>query len=181
MTPAPRDGVINEHRFAIPGLDITPLPPAFRVSLRAGPDDVGALSQALDVGLPVAPKSSAIGKSGRQALWLGPDEWLIIDAEADPMIDLEKAKAVHSAVDISHRNVALAISGRRARATLEAGCPQDLAERAFPVAACSRTVLGKIEVVLLREGPERFRLECWRSFADYAWTFLSEAALAARP
>jgi len=84
--------------------------------------------------------------------------------------------ALHSAVGISHRNVAFSVSGPAAEATLAAGCPQDLSLAAFPVGACSRTILGKIEVVLLRTGEDGFRVECWRSFSDYAWDFLTQAA-----
>ena len=47
---------------------------------------------------------------------------------------------------------------------------------AFPVGACSRTILGKVEIVLLRTADDAFRVECWRSFSDYVWTFLTEAA-----
>ena len=63
-----------------------------------------------------------------------------------------------------------------AEATLNAGCPQDLSLTAFPAGACSRTVLGKIEIVLLRVAEDAFRVECWRSFSDYAYAFLSDAA-----
>ncbi len=137
----------------------------------------GALSKALGVTLPQAPKTSASAKGGRTALWLGPDEWLVIDeAGKDPLTDIASVKVLHSAVGVSHRNVAFSVSGPGAEATINAGCPQDLSLTAFPVGACSRTVLGKIEIVLLRTAEEAFRVECWRSFSDYAFTFLSDAA-----
>jgi sarcosine oxidase subunit gamma len=117
------------------------------------------------------------GSGGRAALWLGPDEWLVIDtAGSDPMVDCAKAKALHSAVDISHRQVAIKVSGPGAADVLNAGCPRDLSLAAFPVGSAARTVLGKIEIVLLRTGEDAFRVECWRSFSDYAFTFLAEAA-----
>ena len=47
---------------------------------------------------------------------------------------------------------------------------------AFPVEACSRTVMGKVEIVLYRSEQESFRVECWRSFSDYVLGFLGEAA-----
>jgi sarcosine oxidase subunit gamma len=37
-------------------------------------------------------------------------------------------------------------------------------------------VLGKVEIVLYRKSGAEFRVECWRSFADYVFNFLSEAA-----
>jgi sarcosine oxidase, subunit gamma len=156
-------------------VSVTPADPAFRLSLRARPDAVSALSKALGVALPMKPKTST-AKGSRTALWLGPDEWLVIDSTKSPEADLPKVKVLHSVVDVSHRNTAILVSGAAAEATLSAGCPQNLSLKAFPVGACSRTILGKVEVVLLRTGPQAFRVECWRSFSDYVMTFLSEAA-----
>jgi sarcosine oxidase subunit gamma len=56
------------------------------------------------------------------------------------------------------------------------GCPQDLSLAIFPVGACSRTILGKSEIVLLRTAEDAFRVECWRSFSDYVFAFLADAA-----
>lgn len=158
------------------GVSLKVLEPASRMSLRARPAAVAALSKAIGVTLPEKPKSSAV-KAGRTVLWLGPDEWLVIDeAGGDPIGDCASVKGLHSAVDVSHRNVGIAVIGPNAADTINAGCPQDLSLAAFPVGAASRTVLGKVEIVLLRTGEDAFRLECWRSFSDYVWGFLSEAA-----
>ena len=156
-------------------VSVIPADPAFRVSLRARADAVAALSKALGLALPAKPKSSET-KGTRAALWLGPDEWLVIDTAKSPVDDLAKAKALNSTVDISHRNTAIIVSGAAAEATLSAGCPQNLSLKTFPVGACSRTILGKVEVVILRTGAAEFRVECWRSFSDYAMAYLSDAA-----
>lgn len=161
---------------SVPGVAIVPGMATHRMILRAAPAEVREVSRALGLVLPVAPKTSTVSKKGRRALWLGPDEWLLLDERADPAADLAKIKVLHSAVDISHRNTAILVNGAGAQATLEAGCPQDLSLKAFPVGACSRTVLGKIEVVILRIDESAFHVECWRSFSDYAFGFLAEAA-----
>jgi sarcosine oxidase, subunit gamma len=176
MTMARRDAALAGRAFSASGVSLAVLAPAERISLRAPAASVAALSKALGVSLPQKPKNSAVA-DGRSALWLGPDEWLIIDeAGKDPLADCADVKALHSAVGISHRNIAIAVTGPAAAAAINAGCPQDLSLAAFPVGACSRTILGKIEIVLLRTAEDSFRVECWRSFSDYAWTFLVEAA-----
>ncbi|MER9967154.1 sarcosine oxidase subunit gamma [Mesorhizobium sp. M0060] len=158
------------------GVTLAVRPPAERISLRAPDASIAALSKALGVALPQRPKTSA-AKAGRTALWLGPDEWLVIDESGkDPLADCAKISVPHSAVGISHRNVAVSVTGPAAAATINAGCPQDLSLDAFPVGAASRTILGKVEIVLLRTAADAFRVECWRSFSDYVFTFLSEAA-----
>ena len=173
---AARDPALAGRAFAAKDVTIAVLPPAERISLRAPAASVAALSKALGVALPQTPKT-AVTKDRRSALWLGPDEWLVIDeAGRDPLADCAEVEALHSAVDISHRNMAIAVTGPAAAATVNAGCPQDLSLAAFPVGACSRTILGKIEIVLMRTAEDGFRVECWRSFSDYAWAFLMEAA-----
>lgn len=166
---------LEGRTFAGDGIDIRPAPPATRISLRAPSASLGALSKALGVKLPEKPKSS-VTAGARHALWLGPDEWLVIDeAEGDLAGARSKVTALHSAVDVSHRNVAILISGKKVEDVLAAGCPQDLSLPAFSVGAASRTIFGKVEIVLFRTAPDAFRVEVWRSFSDYAFTLLEEA------
>jgi sarcosine oxidase, subunit gamma len=163
-------------------IGLTPAQAAVRISLRAKPDAVAALSGSLGLDLLTRPKTAVVNADGtRSALWLGPDEWLVIDdgehgGSADLVKALADTGALHSAVDVSHRQTAIMVTGEAAAETLAAGCPQDLSLKAFPVNACSRTVLGKIEIVLWRMADDMFRVECWRSYSDYAFAFLSEAA-----
>ncbi|HET9535026.1 MAG TPA: sarcosine oxidase subunit gamma [Mesorhizobium sp.] len=185
---AARSAALAGRNAGASGVAINVLAPAERISLRAPAASIPALSKALGVPLPQKPKTSALSKGNgifgprskagtRAALWLGPDEWLIIDeAGRDPKADCQPVRALHSAVGISHRNVGISVSGPAAAATINAGCPQDLSLAAFPVGACSRTVFGKVEIVLWRTADDVFRVECWRSFSDYVFTFLTEAA-----
>lgn len=156
---------------------VTPAAEATRLSIRADESAANALSTALGVTLPLTPLTSSTA-SGRSALWLGPDEWLIIDETgADMMVLCAGVTALHSAVDISHRNTAVIVKGPAAAETLNAACPLDLAITAFPSGKCARTVLGKVEVVVLRKAEDEFRVECWRSFAPYVFGMLNEGAM----
>ena len=182
-TIAGRAGSIDGRHAGTPLASALPAPPDFRLNLRGGESAMDALEAALGLALPRAPKTSATAGL-RSALWLGPDEWLVIeepadgaDALANPILDdLAGLDALHSAVDVSHRNTAVLVAGERVEDALSHGCPQDLSPDAFPVGTCSRTVLGKAEVVIWRGREDAFRVECWRSFAPYVMDFLSEAA-----
>jgi len=160
------------------GLDA--LPPAARFILRGTAEVSRAAGGVLGVEVPVvACRASAAGE--RAALWLGPDEWLLIAPVADGDA-LQRALSAalghlpHSLVDVSHRQTAFTVSGPHATTLLASGCLLDLDERAFPVGMCTRTVLAKAEVVLWRIAPESFRLEVWRSFAAYVSLYLADAA-----
>ena len=158
------------------GARVTPAAPATRLSLRAGADALAALSAAFGLTLPTRPKTSA-SANGRHALWLGPDEWLLIDETgADLMAAAASSGVLHSATDVSHRNTAILVSGPDAAGAIASACPLDLANAIFPLGAAARTVLGKIEIVLLRTGEEDYRVECWRSFSPYAFGILVEGA-----
>ena len=80
-----------------------------------------------------------------------------------------------SIVDVSHAMTGIAVSGSRAAWAINAFCALDLHLVAFPVGMCTRTVLGKAEIVLWRTAAENFRIEVARSFAPYVWACLEEA------
>jgi len=154
-------------------LQVVALPPRQRWILRVGAEGIAAGSAAFGVVLPVEPcRAAVLGE--KAALWLGPDEWLLlapVDTPA-PAIDVP-----HSLVDVSHRQTALDVSGTRAADLLNTGLMLDLRLSAFPVGACARTLLGKADVVLWRTGVNMFHLEVWRSFAPYVHEFLTQASL----
>ena len=153
--------------------------PAARFSFRGGAEAAGACAAAFGCALPLE-ACRAAEVEGRAALWLGPDEWLLLapEAQGDTLFaTIERALGAvpHALVDISHRQVGFAISGAEAATLLNTGCPLDLDLSAFPVGMCTRTVLAKSDVALWRMAPTVFRLEVNRSFADYVAAYLRVA------
>ncbi len=156
------------------------LPPLARHILRAAPAGLSAAGEALGLSLSL-PACRASVDGARAALWLGPDERLLLGEEASAAgTEARLVQALHgqphSLVDVSHRQVALEIGGPHAASLLAAGCPLDLDRGAFPVGMCTRTVLAKAEIVLWRTADERFHIEVWRSFAAYVSAVIAEAA-----
>jgi sarcosine oxidase subunit gamma len=153
------------------------LPQVARWSVRAGEAAAGEIEHAFGVALP-REACRAASDGVRSALWLGPDEWLLLAPEGEAAtIDVAlRAVSPASVVDISHRQVAIAVTGTRAAQVLNAGNPLDLHATAFPVGMCTRTVFAKAEIVLWRTGPEAFHVEVWRSFAPYVLGLIEEAA-----
>jgi len=128
---------------------------------------------------------SRLGPAGegdkRAALWLGPDEWLLIAEIADVAAIADVLESVlegtaHSLVDVSHRQIGLIASGPAAARALNAGCPLDLGLKALPVGFATRTLFDKAEIVLWRRAEAAFHIEVWRSFAPYLAASLAEAA-----
>ena len=152
---------------------------AARFILQGGPAARKAAGEAFGVSLPdTACRANAA--DGRAALWLGPDEHLLLGPATDAQgifIDLEAALSgiAHSLVDVSQRQIAVQLNGTDASALLNSGCPLDLDPEAFPAGMCTRTLLAKAEVVLWRRGIEEYHLEVGRSFSDYVLRWLREA------
>jgi sarcosine oxidase subunit gamma len=155
-------------------------PPAARFILRGGE----AVRVACGMAFGVEPPSrlGPAGESeGRAALWLGPDEWLLIADRADAAAIGDVLESVldgtaHSLVDVSHRQIGLIASGPAAARVLNAGCPLDLDLKAFPVGFATRTLFDKVEIVLWRRAEGAFHIEIWRSFAPFLEASLAEAA-----
>ncbi len=153
--------------------------PACRFILRGRAPAVVAAGGTFGVALPEAPCRAAVAGE-RAALWLGPDEWLLLAPEIEgPAIEAGLTSALaglpHALVDVGHREIGLLVSGPSAETILAASCPIDLEAAAFPVGACTRTVLGKAEIVLWRIGLDAFRLEVARSFVAYVAALLEQA------
>lgn len=164
-----------------PSVSLCALPAAARFILRGDAAVTAAASAAL--GIPIRSEPMRASHEGsRAALWLGPDEWLLLGGEAETAALNASLTATLSGlagclVDISHRQTAIEISGSRAEDVLNVHVPLDLSLSAFPVGMSTRTLLAKSEVVLWRREAETFQIEIARSMAPYLWDMLREAML----
>lgn len=162
---------------ANPTVTLTPLAPATRFVLRGDVAVRLAAGTAFGVALPEQPCGSA-RQDQRAALWLGPDEWLLMDLSgpseaAQHALTAALAGLPHSLVDVSHRQTAIAVEGPKAELALNAFVPLDLSHTAFPVGMATRTIFEKAEIVLWRRAADAFHVEVWRSFAPYVADLLS--------
>lgn len=154
--------------------------PAARLIFR-GPAEAARLAgAAFGCTLPVE-ACRATHQADRAALWLGPDEWLLLSkSDAAPgelaaSIEAAVGAVPHALVDVSHRQVGISVAGAGATLLLNAGCPLDLDLRAFPVDMSTRTILAKADITLWREAEDRFWIEIGRSFAPYLLAYLKNA------
>lgn len=135
-----------------------------------GPAFHAAVAGALGLDLPEAPN----GVSAGRALWLGPDEWLLV-SDTDIAGSLEDAlEGQHCAVvDVSEARAVLELSGPGAMEVLASGCRLDL-ETIRP-GACAQTALARAHVLLEPREGGVWRLHVGRSFAAYARAWIEDA------
>jgi sarcosine oxidase, subunit gamma len=163
-----------------PRFTLSEATPAARFTLRGAEAVRVACGMAFGVDLPSRLGPAGEG-AGRAALWLGPDEWLLIADGADAadvggVLESVLDGTAHSLVDVSYRQIGLIASGPAAARVINAGCPLDLDLKAFPVGFATRTLFDKVEIVLWRRAEATFHIEVWRSFAPYLMGSLAEAA-----
>ena len=185
-----RDG--PGDRFVGDGFAMRLAPPATRFTLRMAATLAGAAGRpgGFDLSQPInALRETETGDGGqRLSARLGPDEWLLIAPGTGDATDLLKESLAsdlgamgHTLVDVSHRNIAIELTGDGAGDVLNTGCPLDLDDRIFPVGTATRTLFHKAEIVLLRprndgsQGQVHWRVECWRSFGRYLYGHLDAA------
>ncbi len=163
---------MNAPTFAA---SVTELPTAARFSLRVAPSDAAAVSGPLGLELPSRIGTRAVAGQ-RTALCLGPDEWVVAtdETDRDALVAAFDGSAVPlCAVEVSDREITLALQGPAVLDLLATGCPLDLAR--IPVGNGTRTVFDTVQVVLTREADDRFHLTAWRSFMPHVRAILDLA------
>lgn len=117
-----------------------------------------------------------------KALWLAPDEWLVV-ADFDSRADLLQAFELalegchHAVTDLSANRKIIALEGALALDLLAQGCALDLDVAVFPSATAIQTRMARIQVIIERvNNMPLFHLYVRNSFAEYLLKWLAAAA-----
>jgi len=155
---------------------------ATHVNLRIDATAFGAkVRPALGCDLPIAANTWNAG-SDCAAIWLGPDEWLVVAPDGrNETLCAELHSALsgmhHSVTDLSANRTIIEIGGTHARMTLAKGCPLDLHGRAFKPPQSAQTLLAKSQVLLqCVDARPVIRVFVRNSFAAYVAEWLLDAA-----
>lgn len=122
-----------------------------------------------DVPLPATPNTVEFAPDGRAALWLGPDEWLVVGAAVP---------AGPGVVDTSAARTTILLRGPSVYDLLAHGCALDLAHTA---GWCAQTTLARTGVIMWGYAPFEVRVLVRPSFARHLAAWLTDAALGLPP
>lgn len=154
-----------------------------QINIRGAREDgvfLKGVETAIGVSLPLEANRVAVAGEVR-ALWLGPDEWLIVTAEdrreeINSRLAAALADGHVSVVDVSASRTTLELGGEAARAVLEKGCTLDLHPRAFGPGQCAGTVIAKMQIILEQvDDTPVYRLYVRSSFAEHMAHWLMDA------
>ena len=122
------------------------------------------------LGLPAEPNTWSVLERPAmcEALWLGPDEWLIVSSDPRDVVGAAFEIAA-SLVDVSANRVAIDLprdEGGDPRDLLEQGCSIDLDPRSWLEGTCAQTLLARVPV-LLQERGDAVRILARPSYANW--------------
>lgn len=152
--------------------------------LRGNADDEAfraGVERALGLALPLELGPLSIDEArGISIQWMSPDEWLIIvpsGQEFPAEAALRGSLSGHYAVmNTSGGQTVLELSGPCVRELLMKCTPYDVHPRNFPVGKGVTSVFAKSSAVIRRVAEERWELVIRRSFADYLFSWILDAA-----
>lgn len=157
------------------------LPPVWGRVRVGGDTALEKAQQCLGTDLPLKPKW--IAANGVTVIWQAFDEWLLLtpDGAQDELLERLRAALadLHAALtDVSDLRAGFEIKGPRSRDVLAKGCAVDLHPRVFATGDCAQTALARVRVTLCQlDDAPTYRLLVERSYAQYLWDWLADAAL----
>jgi len=156
------------------------------IDLRGNASDEGfraAVKQVTGADIPTEPRSS-VAWGEIKLLWLSIDQWLIVCPKsrlAEIINGLESAlKGQHVAItDVSDMRAVIRLEGDGVREVLLKGCSLDLLGKGYEPGTVRRVRFAEIAALIQILDARTVELYVFRSFAHYAWDFLTVTAKAA--
>ncbi len=141
---------------------------------------MAAVKSVLGFDLPKAPRTSTLW-GDLKALWLSPDQWLILCTRSKTTALLAELNAalgkIHSlAVDVSDMRSIIRLEGEGVRETLMKGSSLDLISDDYKAGTVRRMRFAEIAALLHVVEDNVIDIYVFRSYADYTWAFLLKAA-----
>lgn len=140
----------------------------------------------LKIELPKTPNTIEGLGSRFQALWLGPDEWLLTsskDSEHHLYSNLrEQLKTYHVAItDVTESRTTIQLEGTNACQVIMKDCSLDLHPKAFKIGQCAQTIVAKTNIIMCRVLDSKskhpiFQIHVTNSYAQHLWEWLEDAA-----
>ena len=169
------------------GLRLVELPGRTHINVRLQPDSRSAANAfKRATGLAVPKPGTYSEDEGKYLGWLSPDEFLLVTDESDSasvMLELgsKLAKVHHAVNDVSSGQTIVRVSGENAARVLAKGCTLDLHRDVFLAPMCAQTRIAKTQAFIRAVRLDTFDVIVRRSFADYFWTWLTDAASDSAP
>lgn len=157
-------------------IDLDVHPRRFKLRLRVAMSAAAQAAQLLD--LPAALQTRVSGDTA--ALWLGPDQWLMVSDRVPAAAVAEKCAGVLDGLSYHTAEVTAALAcarvqGAAVRELLTMGSGIDWEISRVPVAQCRRTRFARIPIVVHAVAADAFELYYDRSYRHYLECWFAHA------
>ena len=163
------------------GISIAKVTGRTLINLRCENNTKARLETLFGAALPGEPNKIAfIGT--RRALWLGPDETLLMieeEQEAEFMLNLKTllGDAHYAATLVSDAIKIFRLGGARRLDVLAKGCALDLHPARFKQGDCAQSMLAHAAITLAADTQDSLLLFCRTSYSDYVTRWLKDATV----
>ena len=179
-----QNNVIQEHA----GIKFQELPFMTKINLRGNPNDkifMSSASKVLNTILPTKP-NTYITIDSLKIIWLGPNEWLVIDEKGDDKQDLFSklensiGSQDASVTDVSENRTVIRIMGTKLFILLAKFLTLDLDNSLADSSSVAQTLFTKVPVLLMRhhEHNREPKIDIYtnRSHTNYVYKILVDGA-----
>ena len=169
------------------GVVVKEISPIMKLNLRGKKREfLTNIGKNLNLLLPTEANTSTIGDK-LTAIWLSPDEWMIItndlvkkdtnEYQLNELLfnDISK-KNLGAVIDVTDQFVQLEIKGKNIYEIFSAGSPFNFNEFKDKKGSSAQTILNHIDVIVHNKGDEIVNLFVRRSFAKHLWSWIKDCA-----
>ena len=169
------------------GIVVKEISPIMKLNLRGKKREFFTnIGKKLNMLLPTEANTSTISDK-LTAIWLSPDEWMIItndklkkdtnEYQLNEILfnDISKAN-LGAVIDVTDQFVQLEIKGKNIYEIFSAGSPFNFNEFKDKKGSSVQTILNHIDVVIHNKGDHIVNLFVRRSFAEHLWSWIDDSA-----
>ena len=168
-------------------ISVKEISPVIKINLRGKKREfLTNIGKNLNLLLPTEANTSTISDK-LTAIWLGPDEWMIITNDLvkkdtneyqlnDLLFNDISKKNLGAVIDVTDQFVQLEIKGKNIYEIFSAGSPFDFNEFKDKKGSSVQTILNHIDVIVHNKGDQIVNLFVRRSFAKHLWSWINDSA-----
>ena len=170
-----------------PNLEMKEIKPIMKLIIRGKTKDfITAIGKNLNMLLPIEANTSTSG-GALTALWLSPDEWMLVSNEAvsndtntyeveDNLINNISKVKLGAITDVSDQFVMINIKGSKVFDLFATGSPFNFNEFKNKKGSVVQTILSHIDVVIHLTEKNNVNLFVRRSFSEHLYSWLNDSA-----
>ena len=178
---------VIENDKSYPGLQMREIKPVMKLIIRGKKRQfLSAVGKSLNLLLPNEANTSSRSDQ-LTALWLSPDEWMIVSNELaskdtdkynvyEVLFNSISKTNLGAVIDVTDQFVQLELKGKNIYEIFSAGCPFNFNEFKEKKGSTTQTVLNHIDVILQNKDENIVNLFVRRSFAEHLWSWIEDCA-----